>query len=411
MIKRFDLYLNTAELGVMHIADVALQEEHGVISKVGFRYTPDYLSHPHAFAIDPVQLPLSGKEFTLTCKQAAPAFIDDYLPDAWGRKVLTKLAMQRFQQRLNANCISEMLSFSQQVHSRIGALCFVEHGQTPHYAAGIPLQQLQDAEQTAQHIDQQDFAKLNINVMNLVYLANSGSGVGGARPKTLLHDQGTAYLAKFNRSTDPYNNARIELACLRMAQGAGIHIGDGKIITDINQRDVLLLERFDTLGNARRHLITANGLLKHPGSQQDPGHSFRYDDLYQLLQRHSCNIEDDLQQLLRLMLFNRAINNTDDHERNFSFMHSAKGYQLAPAYDLVPSMATGEYHAAGFAYQPYPPTVSEAEKTGQIFGLPKSTVSAVAQQVREAIEQWPSYAEQAGVDEEEAQKVSRVFTL
>lgn len=111
------------------------------------------------------------------------------------------------------------------------------------------------------------------------------------------------------------------------------------------------------------------------------------------------------------MLFNRAINNTDDHERNFSFMHTAQGYQFAPAYDLVPSMVIGEYHAAGFAYQPYPPTVSEAEKTGQIFGLPKSTVSAVAQQVREAIEQWPSYAEQAGVDEEEAQKVSRVFTL
>ena len=84
MIKRFDLYLNTAELGVMHIADVALQEEHGVISKVGFRYTANYLAQPHAFAIDPVQLPLSVKESTLTCKQAAPAFIDDYLPDVFG---------------------------------------------------------------------------------------------------------------------------------------------------------------------------------------------------------------------------------------------------------------------------------------------------------------------------------------
>lgn len=39
MIKRLDLYLNTGELGVMHIADVALQEEHSVISNVGFRYT------------------------------------------------------------------------------------------------------------------------------------------------------------------------------------------------------------------------------------------------------------------------------------------------------------------------------------------------------------------------------------
>ena len=111
------------------------------------------------------------------------------------------------------------------------------------------------------------------------------------------------------------------------------------------------------------------------------------------------------------MLFNRAINNTDDHERNFSFMHSTKGYQLAPAYDLVPSMATGEYHAAGFAYQPYPPTISEAEKMGRIFGLPKDAVSAAAQQVREAVEQWSSYAEQAGVDEEQMQRVGKVFQV
>ena len=67
-------------------------------------------------------------------------------------------------------------------------------------------------------------------------------------------------------------------------------------------------------------------------------------------------------------------------------MHTAKGYQLAPAYDLVASMTIGEHHAAGFADQPYPPTISEAEKMGRIFGLPKDAVSATAQQVRESIE-------------------------
>jgi len=411
MIKRFDLYINTAELGVMQIAEVALLEEQGLINTVGFRYTANYLAQPQAFAIDPLQLPLSPKEFTLNCRQAAPAFIDDYLPDAWGKKVLTRLAMQQYQQRLNANCISEMLGFSQQIHSRIGALCFTEPGQVPHFETGIALHDLQQAEQTAQNIDQQDFSNLDVNVMGLMYLANSGSGVGSAQPKALVHDQGIPYLAKFNRSSDPYNNARVELACLLMARGAGINIGQGKIITDINQRDVLLLERFDTAGDARRHLITANGLLKQPNTQQDPGHSFRYDDLYKLLQRHSCNIEEDLQQLLRLMLFNRAINNTDDHERNFSFIHTKQGYQLAPAYDLVPSVVVGEYHAAGFDYQPTLPTVSEAENMGKIFGLPKDTVNTAAQQVREAIQQWPDYAEQAGVDEEQALRVQKVFQI
>lgn len=92
-------------------------------------------------------------------------------------------------------------------------------------------------------------------------------------------------------------------------------------------------------------------------------------------------------------------------------MYSAKGYQLAPAYDLVASMTIGEHHAAGFADQPYPPTVSAAEKMGRIFGLPKDAVSAAAQQVREAVEQWSSYAEQAGVDEEQMQRVGKVFQI
>ena len=70
-------------------------------------------------------------------------------------------------------------------------------------------------------------------------------------------------------------------------------------------------------------------------------------------------VEQDLKQLLRLMLFNRAINNTDDHERNFSFMRHQNGYRLAPAYDLVPSLGLGEYHAAGFGFQPYPPPLKK----------------------------------------------------
>jgi len=90
-------------------------------------------------------------------------------------------------------------------------------------------------------------------------------------------------------------------------------------------------------------------------------------------------------------------------------MYSAKGYQLAPAYDLVASMTIGEHHAAGFADQPYSPTVSAAEKMGRIFGLPKDTVSAAAQQVREAVVQWASYAEQTGVGEEQALRLQQVF--
>jgi serine/threonine-protein kinase HipA len=172
---------------------------------------------------------------------------------------------------------------------------------------------------------------------------------------------------------------------------------------------VLLLDRFDIAEDGRHHLITANGLLKEPASQQDPGRTFRYDDVCEILCKYSATIEQDLKQLLRLMLFNRAINNTDDHERNFSLIHRGDGFRLSPAYDLVPSLVTGAYHAAGFGLKPYPPRPSEARSLGKLFGLPKPVVASIAEEVRTAVQAWPRFAEQAGVEDQEAAKLSRCF--
>ena len=109
------------------------------------------------------------------------------------------------------------------------------------------------------------------------------------------------------------------------------------------------------------------------------------------------------------MLFNRAINNTDDHERNFSLIHRGEGSQLSPAYDLVPSVVIGEYHAAGFGYQPYPPRPSEAGQLGKVFGLARTVVADLAEEVIAALGNWREFAGEAGVREQDNQRLSRLF--
>lgn len=410
MISRFDIYLNTHTTGLLKAAEVALLEERQRLVQVGFRYTAEYLMHPNAFPLDPAQLPLQTDERNLYCQGEAPALLDDYLPDNWGKAVLSRIALAQ-QQRLNTHCISELLRFLQQAYSRIGAIAIVEQGKEPVFEQGIELSKLQDIELSAQHIDQHSSSDIEAHTLGFLFLTNSGSGVGGARPKALVQDNGNYYLAKFNRHNDPYNNARVELACLNMARAAGLTVGTGKVVTNINQRDVLLLERFDIDKNGRHHLITANGLLKNPNNQLDPGHSFRYDDLHALLQKFSTHVEEDIKQLVRLMLFNSAINNTDDHERNFSFIYDNEGYRFAPAYDLVPSIEVGGYHAAGFKYQPYPPRISEVEKMPSLFGLPKATLVSITEDISNALQDWAQFAEAAGVSEEDAVKVGKVFQL
>ena len=191
-------------------------------------------------------------------------------------------------------------------------------------------------------------------------------------------------------------------------------VADGRVVSGINGRDVLLLERFDMApGGSRRHLVTVNGLLKEPETARDSGLSFSYDDVAELLCRHSVTVESDLEQLLRLALFNRAINNTDDHARNFSSIHvgdaRGDGYRMAPAYDLVPNLAVGEYHAAAFGYQPFSPRPSQARRLGKIFGLSKPRVRRCADEVADALARWPDFADEAGMAEAERDLIARSF--
>lgn len=406
----YDIHLNTPATGVIHAADCVIEEHNSKPRRIGFRYRSDYLNQSSAFALEPLNLPLKESETILNCDLGLPGFLDDYLPDAWGKKVLTRLAFYRERQRLNSNSAIDLLSLMG--NRRIGALCIIPKGTSPSFEPGLSLEHLARAEVAAQHIDDLTYDQIALDEMSLLYLASSGSGIGGARPKALITDNGQEYIAKFNRTgSDQFNNARVELACLKLAKLAGLQVGDGRVVQSINGRDVLLLERFDVLKAHRAHLISINSLLKDPTTQSDHGFHFQYDTIFNLLQKHSKSIEKDAEQLLLQMLFNRAINNIDDHERNFSLINKGDGFQLSPAYDLVPMLVRGQYHVAGFQYQPNPPKPSEITAYGKIFGLTKPKIAKCAEQVIAAVTEWENIAQAVGVSEHEAQLVRQYFNV
>ncbi|MYE13852.1 MAG: type II toxin-antitoxin system HipA family toxin [Gammaproteobacteria bacterium] len=406
---RFDIHVNTRATGIVHAADCVVEEDAGSVRRVDFRYTPRYLESPGRFPLDPVRLPLSPGEVRFRCEGGVPGFIDDHLPDAWGRKVLTALAHYRDGRRLNLNSAIDQLALVKG-SGRIGALAFVDVGGSPDYSDGAQLESLSQVEGTAGRIDASEWRSIGLDEFAIAHLAETGSGIGGARPKALVGGRTARYLAKFNRTRDDYNNARVELACLEMARAAGLKVAHGRVVEEVNARDVLLLARFDVeLDGHRRHLASVNALLKEPDTQRDSGLRFRYDDIAELLTRHSGAVQADLEQLARLALFNRAINNTDDHARNFSLVHDGDCFRLSPAYDLVPSMAVGEYHAAAFGYETNPPRPSEVARAGRMFGLSKPWLRACADEVIAAVGRWGEFAQHAGVTDAEAEAIARRF--
>lgn len=402
--ERYKLYVNTATTGMVHAANMGVRETQGVLDLVQLRYTPDYLALPFAFALDPKQLQLQAGLISLPCDQGVPGVLDDYLPDDWGRRVLTQVAQYQLQQTLNRNSVIDILALLGGSH--IGALAIAQGDDLPCFSLGAKLSNILLADEIATCVDNGRTDALSLEQFGFLHIANSSTGVGGARPKALLHDEHGAYLAKFNRNQDPFNNARIELACLRMAKDCGISVGAGRVVDGIQGREVLLLDRFDVDANGhRQHMVTMNALLKEPATQRDAGVVFRYNDIEMLLRKYSVQVEDDMEQLLRQMLFNRAINNTDDHARNFSMVNAGEGYRLSPAYDMVPSVERGQYHNAGFLADPLPPRPSEARTLGSMFGLPAAKVSACAEQIISVVERWSEYAEQTGVADEEIGKI------
>ena len=103
--------------------------------------------------------------------------LDDYLPDAWGRKVLAQLAFYSKQQRLNSHSVIDTLGLLGQ--SRIGCVSVVAKGEQPVYALGADVSALKKAELAAQQLEQGAFFQADdepseLDEMSLLYLTNTG---------------------------------------------------------------------------------------------------------------------------------------------------------------------------------------------------------------------------------------------
>jgi serine/threonine-protein kinase HipA len=177
-------------------------------------------------------------------------------------------------------------------------------------------------------------------------LLQGSSRAGGARPKALVHDESGEWLAKFpSRVRDEATDVvGLEASCLVLARRAGLEVPESRLQT-IGARRVLLVKRFDVSAQGgRHHMVSLRTLCK-----ERPGiYIHRYSDLAQVLRKHSASPVDDLAALYRLMVFNAAIGNVDDHLKNFWMLARPDGLRFAPACVLVPDITGRGEHTLAF---------------------------------------------------------------
>ena len=412
MVKQSDysVYYKTTKSQVIKCAAIQLVEnDMRQLVQVGFTYHEDFLDAKLP-AIDPFHLPLSSGLTVLNCDKEVPGFIDDLMPDKWGKTVLSRL--HNFGHQMQP-CTSEILDVLG--HSTIGALSLVPLGcSSKTYGLGCEKKNISQLQSVAKKLENGTLTDEEVELYKLSMFARGSSAIGGARPKVMVFDEENAYIAKFAKNEDQFSYARVEKSCLDIIGNAGFNISKSTVET-IDGKDVLYSKRFDLSTNesdqknkGRFHQATMNSFLKEKGTQRDLAYS-SYDQFVKVISKISLDPAKDNKQIFAQMLFNVIFNNTDDHLRNFSFNCNEKGWFLSPAYDIVPSMSFGQYHQCRLGYLNHLPQLEEAAKYHKLFNLSKNAVVKIVANIKEATFEMEKVFSDNGVQERDLKNINQVF--
>lgn len=375
-----------------------------------FVYGRHYLARADAVPIDPIELKLGPNTYhTLDLKGVFGA-LRDASPDYWGRRVIEKHSGE--------GDLTEVDYLLYSPDDRAGALAFGLSPQPPaprrEFNRTIELAHLQELADSiiAQDEQERPVAPPAQQVEELLLL---GTSMGGARPKVVVEDEGSLWLAKFNRTDDRFNQARVEHAMLRLARECGLHTAESRIVT-VADRDVLLVRRFDrehiTGGYRRARMLSALTLLRAGDTYQER-ERWSYVFLAEELRRNSSEPRADARELFLRMLFNALISNTDDHPRNHAVIAMDRNFRLAPAYDLTPFTPVSVEH------RDLAMSVGDAGRYAQAdnilsqcarFLLTREEASALVDAIEAIVKaRWYPVARAAGVTEGDCTRISGAF--
>lgn len=263
-----------------------------------FRYAPEWLRRPDAFALDPdpQSLPLDAREFQASHLGPPLQVIDDALPDDWGRRLIFA------EHRLPLSRQTPYEIMRALAGNGLGALAFSPAGKMPQKPDNVF--DLADLMQAAADFE----AGRPVEDARLHRLCAAGGSPGGARPKARIAWQGKQWIAKFPSQPRDHGHdvVGLEATCLKLAARAGLDVPETVLVplvdfSDPGSRRALLVRRFDiTEPGGRRHMVTLKTLCREGGGR----HALSYDEPAEAIRKYSDDA-DDLARFFRQMRVGR----------------------------------------------------------------------------------------------------------
>jgi serine/threonine-protein kinase HipA len=377
-----------------------------------FSYLKEYLtSLPQfvPFAIDPVSLPISTKTFSTQDNEALHGVLRDSIPDYWGRLVLEKLTGRPVE-----DMDPEFLLLNSDA-SRVGNLDFRKSPDSAEAAFEPPVvESLDDLVEAAALIEKDSTLSSHLQL-----LLRHGTSMGGARPKCLIQDGDSLWLAKLPAKDDRWNNARVEMATMQLASFCGITTPEMRIV-DTEKHAILLLKRFDREktehGYLRRGYLSAMSVMG-VDERDRARHSYVFfaDTLRSAFPRDWSRQQGE--ELFRRLVFNILVRNIDDHARNHGILLPVAPntkMELSPAFDIVPTPAqpgVSTDFMLAMAVGPHGriADIDNALAGAAHFGLHRQRAVEMTREIGEKVSNWRAFFENAGVNEEDAEKFTATF--
>ena len=376
-----------------------------------FEFDKSWLADKRFRSFDPDLQMFGGKQYVPQGKDNFGIFLDS-TPDRWGRVLLERKEAEvaRLENRKVRNLFETDYLLGVFDGSRMGALRFKIDPEGDFLdndadMATPPWTSLRDLENASLNLE--DCPEVQQSKW-LRMLVAPGSSLGGARPKAnVLDKDGSLWIAKFPSRKDRRDVGAWEAVCCEMARRSGVNVSDFKIERLSDKYHTFLTKRFDrTAEGKRRQFTSAMTLLGYSDGENSEGAS--YLEIAEWIERNCMNVNENLTELFRRIVFNIAVSNCDDPLRNHGFIYSPKGWTLSPAYDITPD-------PKGYGLKL---NISETDNSldydlalsiTPYLGINKDTAEAIIDNTRNVVSEWRKIATRYGIPNSEQDLTESAF--
>lgn len=379
-----------------------------------FEYSKEWLQSGFNHTLDPDLQYFPGQYFPRDEKQNFGAFLDS-CPDRWGRILMKRkeAVLARQEKRPEKNLFESDFLLGVFDEHRMGALRF-KLSENENFLnddknrSAPPFTSLRELEHASKMFEED-----NINDSEYLKWINlliaPGSSLGGARPKASVKDEkNQLWIAKFPSINDEKNMGAWEMVANELALNAGLNAAEGDLKKFNSHHHTFLTKRFDRNEKSERiHFASAMTMLGYTdGASHDSGVS--YLEIVEFLMRNGADVNADLEELWRRIVFSICIKNTDDHLRNHGFLLTENGWKLSPAYDLNPN-ENGTGLSLNISETDNSLDLDIALSVAEYFRVEKSNAGKIISKVNKSVSHWREAAKKYGIPKSEQDRMQRAF--